>query len=282
MPERIGLALPQLSRVVYTTGMLVAVIALLLAVLRLARQVSRDRQKLSSALSFPVLFVPAWVGYWIYVGGDVFYERFLLILFPMGIFVLLDLLRNAPLRVSASILSLTLLMQLMQAGEDPRFLYSREHFDRWVLLGRHLARSHPGATLATGAAGKIPYFSGLRTIDILGLTDPYIAHLEPPGDTELLIGHSKYDMAYVLARRPDLIATWIEEDFTMKVGLHRALWEAEGYRLRFLVNTRQDPEEPRLLDVSGKTDEAIRYLIASGYDYGVIERSGPGSSSTGS
>lgn len=278
LSERIGTALPQLSRVVFTTGMMVSVVALLLAVLRLTRQVSRGQSRFSSALSFPVLFAPAWVGYWIYVGGDVFYERFLLILFPLGIFVLLDLLRNAPLRVSAAIVSLTLLLQLLQAGQDPRFRYTGERFDRWVLLGRHLARSHPGATLATDAAGKIPYFSGLRTIDMLGLTDAHIAHVEPTRDTDLLIGHSKHDAGYVLARRPELIAAWIDTDFAMKWGLERALWEREGYRIRFLVNTRRLPLEPKLVDVSGKTDEETRVLISRGHDYGVLERraGGPG------
>ena len=272
LPERIATALPQLSRVVFTTGMMVSVIALLLAVLRLTRQVARGQRRLSSALSFPVLFAPAWVGYWIWAGGDVFYERFLLILFPLGIFVLLDLLRDAPLRVSAALVFLTLLVQLVQAGGDPRFRYTGEHYDRWVLLGRHLARSHPGATLATDAAGKIPYFSGLRTIDMLGLTDAHIAHVEPAGDKDLIIGHSKHDVTYVLARRPELIATWIDADLTMKWGLERDLWERAGYRLRYLVNARQLPQTPNLLDVSGKSREEISYLISCGYEYGVLKK----------
>lgn len=286
LPQRIGTALPQLSRVVFTTGMLVPVIALLLAILRLVRQVSRGQAGLSAALSFPVFFAPAWVGYWIYVGGDVFYERFLLILFPLGIFALLELLRTAPRAASAATLGLAVVLtvglQLAQLGEDPRFRYTREHYDRWVLLGRHLARSHPGATLATDAAGKIPYFSGLRTIDMLGLTDAHIGHVEPPEDALLIIGHSKYDVEYVLARRPDLIATWIQSDLDMKWGLERARWEAAGYRLRFLVNAEQRPQTPNLLDVSGKTAEEIGPLISSGYGYGVLELTGGGPSSAGS
>src|SRR5262249_13177362 len=146
--------------------------------------------------------------------------------------------REAPLKVSAAILSLTLLMQLLQAGEDPRFPYTGDRYDRWVLLGHHLARSHPGATLPTDAAGKIPSFSGLQTIDMLGLTDAHIAHVAPAAGSDLIIGHSKHDAEYVLARRPGLIATWIETDLDMKWGLGRSLWERE-YRLRFLVNSRQ-------------------------------------------
>ena len=33
----------------------------------------------------------------------------------------------------------------------------------------------PGATIAVNYVGAVPYFSGLRTIDMLGLTDPEIA-----------------------------------------------------------------------------------------------------------
>ncbi|HKH46003.1 MAG TPA: hypothetical protein VKM72_15185 [Thermoanaerobaculia bacterium] len=276
LPRRIETALPQLSRVVFTTGLLVPVIALLFAILRLVQQVSRGQARLSAALSFPVFFAPAWIGYWIYVGGDVFYERFLLILFPLGIYALLQLLRTAPRAASAATLGLAILLQLAQLREDPRFRYTPEHYDRWVLLGRHLARSHPGATLATDAAGKIPYFSGLRTIDMLGLTDAHIGHVEPPEDSLLIIGHSKYDVEYVLARRPDLIATWIQSDLDMKWGLQRSRWQRAGYRLRFLVNAEPHPQTPNLLDVSGKTTEEIGPLISSGYGYGVLELTGRG------
>lgn len=271
LPERIAGALPLFSRVVFTTGMLLPLIALMLGLLVLARRVSRDRQPLPAALSFPVLFAPAWVGYWIYVGGDVFYERFLLILFPMGVYVLLDLLR--PLRRVAAVAATTILVlfQLVQIENDPRFRYHPARYDRWVLLGRHLAERHPGATLAVDAAGKIPYFSGLPAIDMLGLTDAHIAHVEPPPGRELIIGHSKQDTDYVLGRRPQLIATWIETDLDMKWGLLRTVYEGAGYRLRYLLNTQQQPLDPNLVDVTGLPEEEITRLISRGYGYGVLE-----------
>ena len=75
----------------------------------------------------------------------------------------------------------------------------------WTAVGHWLESHTPaGAIVAVGAAGRIPYYSGRRTIDILGLTDLHIAHLEmPPGGG--IPGHEKSDPGYVLSRRPDYI-----------------------------------------------------------------------------
>lgn len=62
----------------------------------------------------------------------------------------------------------------------------------------------PGATLATNAAGIVPYVSGLRTIDMLGLNDVHIAHA-PLVLGHLAPGHEKHDGRYVLSRRPDVV-----------------------------------------------------------------------------
>jgi hypothetical protein len=44
-------------------------------------------------------------------------------------------------------------------------------------LGRYLAENRSSdTTIAVAAAGAIPFYSGLRTIDMFGLNDPYIAH----------------------------------------------------------------------------------------------------------
>jgi hypothetical protein len=75
----------------------------------------------------------------------------------------------------------------------------------WTEVGRWLRRnSPPGSLVAVGAAGRIPYYSQLRALDILGLTDLHIAHLDVPlGDG--FPGHEKSDPSYVLSRKPDYI-----------------------------------------------------------------------------
>lgn len=71
-------------------------------------------------------------------------------------------------------------------------------------LGRFLARTRPSGTrIAVAAAGAIPYYSGLLTIDMYGLNDVHIAHgpFRKSEGGRLM----KWDNDYVLSLRPDLI-----------------------------------------------------------------------------
>jgi len=75
----------------------------------------------------------------------------------------------------------------------------------WAEVGRWLRRNvPPETTVASVMVGAIPYESGLRTLDLVGLTEAHIAQhgLVRPTDP---VGHQKRDTEYVLTRRPDLI-----------------------------------------------------------------------------
>jgi hypothetical protein len=65
--------------------------------------------------------------------------------------------------------------------------------------------SRSNAVLATNTAGSIPYYSKLKTIDMLGLSDLHIAHRTIAGLGKGRAGHEKGDGAYVLSRRPDYV-----------------------------------------------------------------------------
>ncbi len=68
-----------------------------------------------------------------------------------------------------------------------------------IRLGITLRRYAPkNSVLACADAGALPYYSGLTTIDIMGLTDRHIAHL--PGRH-----WEKTDPTYILIRRPNFI-----------------------------------------------------------------------------
>jgi hypothetical protein len=66
----------------------------------------------------------------------------------------------------------------------------------------------PGAdnpTIAIVAAGNIPYWSMLRTVDVLGKVDPVIAH-RPPQPIPFNPGHDKWDYRYSICKlQPDLV-----------------------------------------------------------------------------
>lgn len=75
-----------------------------------------------------------------------------------------------------------------------------------MIVGRWLGANVPhDAVLATNTAGSVPYYSGLRTIDMLGLNDAHIAHRDVEALGRSWVGHEKADGAYVLERRPDYV-----------------------------------------------------------------------------
>ena len=153
------------------------------------------------------------------VGGDFqffFGPRFLMPAIPvlciaatMGIGVVGDMVR-AP-RIGGLTRSLLIAALAVNAfwfswpGRD-RTLGFISHINRgWTELGLWLkANTEPDAVIAVGAVGRIPYYSDRYTIDMLGLTDAHIAHVDVPLGAGMP-GHEKYDTAYVLDRKPDYI-----------------------------------------------------------------------------
>jgi hypothetical protein len=75
---------------------------------------------------------------------------------------------------------------------------------RGIVVGKWMRENLPaGALLATNTAGTIPFYSGLRIVDMMGLNDRTIARrAKVPADWK---GIEKGDGAYVLSRRPDYI-----------------------------------------------------------------------------
>lgn len=64
-------------------------------------------------------------------------------------------------------------------------------------------------TMAVIASGMVPYYSDVRAIDMLGVNDEHIAHLDQPvgwGPS----GHEKHDGGYVISRKPEII--WLGLD----------------------------------------------------------------------
>lgn len=77
--------------------------------------------------------------------------------------------------------------------------------NHWARIGRSLAGVVPEETsMALTPVGALPYYSGLRIVDMLGLTNPAIARA--PADLSYSYpGHQRHDGTAVLDREPDLI-----------------------------------------------------------------------------
>lgn len=223
--------------------------------------------------SVPLWYGAGFLGYWFLIGGDVFRERFLIILIPLG---LLELARRVEQRSFSRGWRLAcaalLLLQLSPFLTDARFDYRFAKYDRWIELGQFLGKNYPHTTLAIDAAGKTPFFSGLYTIDMLGLNDSYLAQLPA---TQFVVGHNKFDPDYILNHQPDWIAAWIYPNHDLYWGLTRTKYEAAGYHLRYLVNSQPTAKPVNILNVSGWSDTQLAAAFSEGYQYAVLARGTP-------
>ena len=90
----------------------------------------------------------------------------------------------------------------------PAFMvrYNRDMVRAGLALSQY---ADPQASVAVASAGTVPYYSGLRGVDVLGKSDRYIAHVRPYpgiGGDAVTPGHSKLDLHYSIETlRPDAI-----------------------------------------------------------------------------
>ena len=156
-----------------------------------------------------------WLVYLVIIGGDIFPAwRRLVMAAVVAAFLAADGLewfvarfdrhRRAFAAAVAASLGLLAFLQATDAEND------RARTERWEWDGQVLGTLLRAAfgprqpLLATDLAGCIPYFSGLPTIDMLGLNDRWLTR--PPADFGTgQIGHELGDGTYVLDRQPDLV-----------------------------------------------------------------------------
>lgn len=162
----------------------------------------------------------AWVAFCLRTGGDLFeYSRLVFPLVPMlcvlalaGIAELARRItgRDAAAAIAAGVCALGVAGRAVEVhtippqGASPRII-------EWAAVGIYLHAHFPSATVATVPIGAIGYYSRLRIIDLVGLTEPEIARAGRSVPTELLtklwIGHERNCTECVLARAPTLIVT---------------------------------------------------------------------------
>lgn len=110
--------------------------------------------------------------------------------------------------ILAACIALSGLMPTLNPRRQPqnRAILARVQVEQWTLAGRWLA-AHvaPGKLLAAEPVGALGYYSRLPIIDMLGVNDTHIAHLDTGSLGHSTAGHEKRDFEYVLSRRPQLI-----------------------------------------------------------------------------
>jgi hypothetical protein len=272
IPMRLRNAGVELSDIATLEGLLPYVLILLLLVVESLYRLFKRLPESFCPFRFEILFAPLWLTYWFYIGGDHLWDRFLVILFPLGIFALLSCYEKIP-NLRMAVYGLVLLVAL-QVGtpcvNDPRFDFGFNTFDSWIGTGKFLGEKYPGKTLAVAALGKMPFFSRLYAQDMMGLVDPVIAHL-PASSGFFEPGHFKFDPDYTLSRRPDLIALSIYPNRDLAFGLSREKYERAGYHLVYLVDTGRPPHPgPHILEVGSLDETSVHSLIDAGYDLAIL------------
>jgi hypothetical protein len=234
-------------------------------------------------LPFEVTLVAGLAAYWVWVGGDLMGERWLLAAYPLGILALLGAqpggtaASGPPMRPSLAA-GLVLFFFAALWAHSPHYAYSAARRDGLLEIGRALGERYPEASIAIDVAGKIPFVTGLRTIDMYGLCDEHIAHGSEVSAHGLAVqGHAKTDVDYVLARDPDLIIGHLDARLGLDLGLDAETYRAAGYRLGWLGDLAPtDRGRPALLAVpEAARPAAVLYHMRRGYALGILVRAGP-------
>ncbi len=170
---------------------------------------------------FLLTLLIAWSGYVAFIGGDIFpaYRQLIPLIVIFGFAVVegiilciqvldqhrLSLARRFAMGIGFSLLIPYTYIQVT----SPR--YELAYDERWEWLGKELgtilkrAFATQQPLLAVTAAGCLPYWSDLPSLDMLGLNDYYLPRNPPDNFGEGPVAHELGDGEYVLGRAPDLI-----------------------------------------------------------------------------
>jgi hypothetical protein len=184
--------------------------------------------------SYLLLIVTVYSAYIAFVGGDWSIGRFfapllpmyyLLVAAPIGVIIgwLLEIGKiSKPTHIAPLLVSVALVLALcyfnMSSWNGEYALYvqrfdvglaSQARTEAGLWLHKHVPDD---ALIAVDAAGQIPYYAELPTIDMFGINDLYIAHLSLEELAELgktmgagVPGHEKMDWDYVMNQEPDYV-----------------------------------------------------------------------------
>ncbi len=270
----------------YGLNFLTSYLLLPILVLALARSWRLLRRQ---ELSVFALVVLGWAAYLVRIGGDFMEFRMIVPVLPLVFVVAAFLIFTLEsLRGRAFLVALVLFgsgfhaWNFRDAGDLETISSLRAHLEsesaNWPGAGRALgelfAGAEPPVIIATTAAGAIPYYSRLPTVDMLGLNDLWLARHGSPKGTRP--GHAKQaGVEYLLRRRVQLVLAhpWVE----------RLSDPADGeatfpvYRLHDLLEVDPDlvPAGAKILEIpiDGRFGIKVLYLVPHpGVDEVIEER----------
>ena len=234
----------------------------------------------SSSTWRPVLIVAgAWVLYVLVVGGDFMEFRFMVPVLPLVACLVAYLLCEVG-RTQRVLLIVVLgvfsLLHLLVRWPVWMWISSFKDLDSqvsapagrptWTSVGETLADQFPGGatapgqvTIAVGAAGAIPYFSDLPTVDLLGLNDAWVAANGERTNTRP--GHLvRAPIAYLEDRGVNLL---IDTPGYVRTGA-RSSYTNDDVRRITLGHTRSVDELPdgaQVLEIPVTNDKSVPTIL---------------------
>jgi hypothetical protein len=222
----------------------------------------RARPRRVWLLALPML---SWFAYIVFVGGDFMEFRFLVPVAPLVFILLAYLIHEGigkatgyPLACAAAALvilggaSYRHATEFKGVSEDKTLdsiaalstFYGNAPDGRWDRIGLRLRDDLAGsdAVLAIHAVGAIPYYSGLRTVDMWGLNDPWIARHGKEAPPEYpRPGHRRHaTLAYLKERRVNFV---IGEPTRLRRGelTRMAQPRVFSFWIQTVINFNEDP-----------------------------------------
>ncbi len=160
----------------------------------------------------PASMAIAWMMYLILIGGDIFpaYRHFVPLVILFSWICIEEFPKVRVTRLTVSVLSVTLILFVLLQYFDSRNRAARLELWEWdgqvIALTLKDAFTEQKPVLAVTAAGSLPYWSELPSIDMLGLNDRYLAMNQGSSAETGFVGHNVCDPDYILERRPDIVS----------------------------------------------------------------------------
>ncbi len=172
-------------------------------------------------IAFEVTLLGVWIAYATSITCQAYGYRMLIICYVLLAFLVAEVLdwameRGGAIKGAAWFAALALLLAFGRAQQDDKNI-AMAHWRKppvsvmAATIGTTL-RDAFGARdplVAVDAAGAIPFYSGLRSLDMLGLNDAHIARHHDENFGQGVQGHELGDGAYVLSREPDIIVAGV-------------------------------------------------------------------------
>jgi len=224
------------------------------------------------------MFTLIWMLYIVYIGGDFMEFRFMVPVLPfIGIVIVYVLTRS--IRNPATLTALAVL--LLIGNVNSRFTLEKtvqgygiekaeslvNHVSgveqNWTGIGKKLRDMFEGTdvSIAAGAAGAIPYYSGLKAVDFLGLCDAEVPTIAEK--FTIVPGHRIIaPLEYLVNRKVNLI---IEPNNFMMTKREFQMWvRVAGWRSMYKLNLNVDKtvngsliNEARLIAIPIEPDHVL-------------------------